>query len=283
MRVLQIIGVLCAFVPALALAYQESLSFRLNSGGDVEAVISGITDYCGLQFVGPSAITRTGNDIEISSPDTEYPCFVAPPFSAYQVVANLGPLDSASTYHVTWSEGPAMLAGQVSPGMLPPASTINYTALWWVSAESGWGININHQDSTIFAVLFSYGGDGTPMWLVAPNMSLLVDGSFSGEVYRVEGGAAFGAPWARVKAVDGVGWMTARFASDQVGTVTVIYDGEALGQAPGTKTLTKTIEKEIFSTPTTCGEGKGSRASLANYQDMWWDPAEPGWGLAIAH
>jgi hypothetical protein len=148
---------------------------------------------------------------------------------------------------------------------------VNYTGLWWNPAEPGWGINVNHQDSNVFAVLFAYWIDGEATWFVAPNLALLLDGSFSGNVYLVDGGSPFGAPWtASGISLGGAGEMTIRFGGNDTATLT-------LGG------VTKTIEKEIFSTPTTCGEGKGSRASLANYQDMWWDPAEPGWGLAIAH
>ena len=43
---------------------------------------------------------------------------------------------------------------------------LNYTALWWNEAESGWGINLNHQGNILFAALFTYDDAGAPTWLV---------------------------------------------------------------------------------------------------------------------
>src|SRR5690606_4666951 len=35
--------------------------------------------------------------------------------------------------------------------------------------------------------------------------------------------------------------------------------------------------------PAYCWPHWGSRAALVNYQDLWWNPEEPGWGLGLAH
>ena len=49
------------------------------------------------------------------------------------------------------------------------ASSANVQDLWWNPAESGWGLNIAHQDDTLFATLFTYGADGGGIWLVMSN------------------------------------------------------------------------------------------------------------------
>ena len=36
----------------------------------------------------------------------------------------------------------------------------NYQDLWWVPAESGWGINISQQGDVMFATWFIYGANG---------------------------------------------------------------------------------------------------------------------------
>ena len=36
------------------------------------------------------------------------------------------------------------------PGKVP---AVNYTDLWWNAAESGWGINVTHQDQILFATM----------------------------------------------------------------------------------------------------------------------------------
>ena len=33
----------------------------------------------------------------------------------------------------------------------------------------------------------------------------------------------------------------------------------------------------------TCQPSSESRAALGNYQDLWWNPAESGWGINLAH
>ncbi len=68
----------------------------------------------------------------------------------------------------------------------------NYTDLWWASpagSESGWGINLNHQGNIIFATLFDYDTDGSPMWLVMSDGERQSDGSYSGTLFRTTGPA----------------------------------------------------------------------------------------------
>ena len=62
---------------------------------------------------------------------------------------------------------------QYYPPEMPEDNGPSYTALWWNPAESGWGLNTNHQDGTVFATLFTYAPDGEPMWLVGPNLALM--------------------------------------------------------------------------------------------------------------
>src|SRR4051812_12846799 len=49
----------------------------------------------------------------------------------------------------------------------------SYQGLWWnapAGSESGWGVNITHQGSTVFATWFTYAADGKGIWLVMPSM-----------------------------------------------------------------------------------------------------------------
>ena len=43
----------------------------------------------------------------------------------------------------------------------------NYQDLWWAAggAESGWGVNLTHQGTTIFATWFTYDANRNPLWL----------------------------------------------------------------------------------------------------------------------
>jgi hypothetical protein len=49
-------------------------------------------------------------------------------------------------------------------------------------------------------------------------------------------------------------------------------------------TVNKLIEKQVFSLPVpTCIAGTGSREGETNYQDLWWNSAESGWGINLTH
>jgi hypothetical protein len=157
----------------------------------------------------------------------------------------------------------------------PGATDPNFTALWWNPGEPGWGINVNHQSNTLFATLFSYTASGAPMWWVASGLTRQLDGSYAGPLYRATGPAFNRVPWRSSEVVvSEVGTMALRFSDNMHGSLTYIVNGVA---------VTKSIERQIFSTPTTCTHGTGSRVGLTNYQDLWWNPQESGWGMNLTH
>ena len=77
---------------------------------------------------------------------------------------------------------------------LPRASATAYSTdvsdLWWVPTESGWGMQLTQEGSTVFATLFVYGSTDQPTWAVATLQSH-GQGSYiwSGPLYTVTG------PW----------------------------------------------------------------------------------------
>jgi CSLREA domain-containing protein len=151
---------------------------------------------------------------------------------------------------------------------------LNFTALWWNPRESGWGINVNHQGSTLFATLFTYAQDRRPLWLVASSLARQADGSFSGALYRTTGPAFNRVPWTSVSVLP-VGAMTLRFPAAGVGALSYTVDGVPIA---------KIIQKQVFAVPVPkCIAVSGSRAAESNYQDLWWNSQEPGWGINLAH
>ena len=179
----------------------------------------------------------------------------------------------AGTYYLAvtrWESagtGPYTLAASVSP------VTQNYTDLWWNPAESGWGINFNHQGEIVFATLFTYGADGAPDWFVMSNGARQSDGSFAGLLYRARGPAFDANPWSPIS-LTAVGTMRARFSSPDKGTLSYTVDGIE---------VTKQVERQRFSTNATCAWSAFDRSYAENYQDLWWNPAESGWGINFAH
>jgi hypothetical protein len=149
----------------------------------------------------------------------------------------------------------------------------NYTDLWWNPGESGWGINVNHQGNTIFATLFTYDEGGAPMWLVMSEGLRQSDGAYQATLYRSTG-PAFNATAFLGANVVPVGSMRLVFTGASQGTLTYTFNG--------TK-VTKAIARQVFGTPPTCNWSWFDRSHADNYQDLWWNPNEPGWGVNITH
>lgn len=73
-----------------------------------------------------------------------------------------------------------------------PAAANSFTTdqrdLWYIAAESGWGIQLIQRGSVIFATMFVYGPDGTPTWYVA-TMGYVGSYVWTGDLYTTSG------PW----------------------------------------------------------------------------------------
>ena len=147
----------------------------------------------------------------------------------------------------------------------------NFTDLWWNAAEPGWGINFNHQDNTLFATLFTYDASGAPMWLVMSNGARLGTGSYQGTLYRTTGSAFNAAPFTGATAA-AVGTLRVDFSDRSHGTLTYTVNGTQ---------VTKAITRQVFSTAPTCTWSAYDRGFSDNVQDLWWNPAESGWGLNL--
>src|SRR5712664_4937581 len=171
----------------------------------------------------------------------------------------------------------------------------SYQGLWWKSpagSESGWGVNITHQGSILFATWFTYAADGSGMWLVMPSLmgtaeyedsgyygyGMMFTGfRYSGDLYRTTGPAWDSATFdaTRVHA-EPVGTATFRFSNANNGTFEYALNG--ISQS-------KSITRQEFSRMPACELG-GTPGAEPKSQDLWWrSPAgsESGWGLNIAH
>lgn len=123
------------------------------------------------------------------------------------------------------------------------AGLTNYQDLWWTAAERGWGLNVAHQGDVIFATWFTYGTDGQPMWLVAPDARRTGPGVYTGSVYQTTGRRpedVTDIP-TRLTATN-IGTMTLAFADGEHGTFTYNVFGTA-----GAKQITR----NVFSSPQT--------------------------------
>jgi hypothetical protein len=152
------------------------------------------------------------------------------------------------------------------------------TALWWNPSESGWGLNLNHQGATIFGTLFTYDASRAPLWLVMSGGRMQSDGvTYIGDLYRTTGPAFNANPFTPIGAsnITKVGTMTLRFTDANVGTLTYSVNNVQ---------VVKDVQRQVYgSRSANCLPTSESRATSTNYQDLWWNPSESGWGLNITH
>jgi hypothetical protein len=152
----------------------------------------------------------------------------------------------------------------------------NYTDLWWNPSESGWGVNLNHQDEKLFATWFTYDVDGAGLWLVMPDGAAQAPGRFGGALYRTTG-----VPFAQID-----GRPASNGAPQAVGTATLAFadaDHASLAYTVNGVSQVKALQRQRFSAQTTCMQTRATRAHTTNYQDLWWNSAESGWGINLAH
>jgi predicted dienelactone hydrolase len=162
---------------------------------------------------------------------------------------------------------------------LQSPGAINYGGLWWnapAGSESGWGMNLAHQDDLIFTTWFTYDTNGKGWWLVM-TAQRMADGTYRGTLYSTRGSPFFATPFdpsAVVKTEVGTGTLS--FTDADNGTFAYVVNG-----IPQTKTITR----EIFGPVPTCTFASSiDLAQATHYQDLWWaDPpgSESGWGMNL--
>jgi hypothetical protein len=113
--------------------------------------------------------------------------------------------------------GPMMMGDDM------PMMGTDQSDLWWNSAESGWGMQLNKQNGFMFATLFIYGPDGKPTWATA-QMQANGPLAWSGMLYLSDGpwfGGMFNPSAVTTRLA---GTMTFQALTDQSATVTYTID-----------------------------------------------------------
>jgi len=138
------------------------------------------------------------------------------------------------------------------------AAAADYTDIWFLPSESGWGVNLVQADNVIFATFFVYGPtkapNGTsnePTWYTAI-IYADANGNFSGNLFSTVG-TYFGAPWVPGNRVDTlVGTASFVPSSDYQGTLTYSFTGGP--------TVVKSIQRQTLVTINLAGNYTGGRA-----------------------
>ena len=144
------------------------------------------------------------------------------------------------------------IAGLVLVALTPAATATDFTDIWFIPQESGWGVNVVQSDTFLFATFFIYGQDRSPTWYTA---SLTFDGTrYAGGLYRTEG-SFWANPWNPAEHPDAVQVGTASF---QPGTdayhATLAYTVDGVGSA------TKSIVRQTLTRIVLGGNYIGAQA-----------------------
>ena len=127
----------------------------------------------------------------------------------------------------------------------------NFQDLWWAApagSESGWGVNLTQQGTTIFATWFTYDANFNPLWLsvTAPQMG---PKTYAGTLYRTNGPAFGSMPFDPTKVGHmTVGTGTFSFSDGNNGSFAYNVD---LGDGVNKGNLTKAITRQVFRAPGT--------------------------------
>ncbi len=162
---------------------------------------------------------------------------------------------------------------------LPP----NYHGLWWNPDADGSGINLSHQGDRIFATWYTYDTSGNAFWFsMLAQRTTSAGAIYAGDIY-VDSGPPFDN-------------FTGSAIATKVGTGTLTFSDTNYGQfdynivsAGGASNVRQPelINRFILdgnSPQPVCVFGAApDLAAATNYQDLWWVPAESGWGIDFAH
>jgi len=147
----------------------------------------------------------------------------------------------------------------------------NYSDIWWDPAESGWGLTLADHGTNLFGVWYTYRADGKPVWYAIPGGTFSSDHrTFTGDVYVTHG------PSYTQSAFD-----PSQVTATKVGSATI--DFAPSGQASGSAVFTYSVngvsksahvERQSF--------GNAAPQWGMDFTDLWYNPAESGWGLSLA-
>ena len=134
---------------------------------------------------------------------------------------------------------------------LPALATTDYSDMWFIPAESGWGVNLTQNENVIFITFFVYGPDNQPKWYVAIT-ARDASGNYTGSLFSTVG-PYFGLPW-----------NPAAYAPTLAGTATFApvnpYQGSLTYTLLGGPTVNKSIERQTLVTINLAGNYTGGQA-----------------------
>ena len=126
---------------------------------------------------------------------------------------------------------PSALTPAAMPEAIAPksASLTDISDVWWTATESGWGLQLVQNETTVFATVYLYAADGRPSHYTA---TLFYAGShvWAGDLYEATG-PWFGAPGFNPGQVARRRVGTMRFDLVSLSTATLRYDVDGVNVA----------------------------------------------------
>jgi len=159
----------------------------------------------------------------------------------------------------------------------------NYHGLWWNPDADGSGINLSHQGDRIFATWYTYDTGGNAFWFsMLAQRTSAAGTTFAGDIY-VDAGPPFN-NFAGSATAAKVGTGSLTFSDANYGSFA--YNIVSAGGASNLQ-LTDVINRFVLDgtrpQPVCVFGAAPDLAAATNYQDLWWVPAESGWGIDFAH
>ncbi len=148
-----------------------------------------------------------------------------------------------------------LLCGSLAtPALVHAGNTFgtDFSDMWWVPTESGWGANIANQGPILFVTLYTYGGDGKVKWYVAPRMEANISPIYAGSLFETSGPIPSGAFDTTLMNYRHVGSITLDFTSSTQGLLGYSVDG---------LNSSKTIVRYTFATADLTGFYVGATVS----------------------
>ena len=146
--------------------------------------------------------------------------------------------------------------GLALPASATTAVSTDFTDLWFNPSENGWGLNIIHQNTLIFATLYVYNADGTPRFFSASETRATGTNSYSGPLYDTRG-THFGI----------VPYNAGAFTATPVGTLTLTFSSATAGTLQynvGGTTVTKSITRFAFAANNLTGNYLGGMTASSS-------------------
>lgn len=123
------------------------------------------------------------------------------------------------------------------------AVATNFTDLWGLPSEGGWGINVAQQGDLVFLSWFTYGAGGLGQWFYGSGLTRTSGNTFTGQLFQTTGSPFNAFDATRVQSTP-VGDATLTFTSPSEGTFRYTV---------GSTTQTKNVSRNIHALPaTTC-------------------------------